>query len=77
MNFSDKDIRGQMRLGGDSHWEFKEIEFVSNVPRSPRRDDIADKLAAFSDTDSSVVWHTGIMYKRGHVNRWTQAGLCR
>ena len=42
MNFSDEDIRRQMRLG----------------------------------EDSGVVWHTGIMYKRGQVNRWTQAGLC-
>ena len=27
MNFSDEDIRRQMRLGEDSHWEFKEIGF--------------------------------------------------
>ena len=35
MNFSDEEIRRQMRLGEDSHWEFKEIEFAGNVPRSP------------------------------------------
>ena len=55
MNFSDEEIRRQMRLGEDSHWEFKEIEFVSNVPRSPRRDDLADELAAFANTDSGVM----------------------
>ena len=55
MNFSDEDIRRQMRLGEDSHWEFKEIEFVGNIPRSPRRDDIADELAAFANTDGGVV----------------------
>ena len=55
MNFSDEEIRRQMRLGEDSHWEFKEIEFVSNVPRSPRRDDLADELAAFANTDGGVV----------------------
>ena len=55
MNFSDEDIRRQMRLGEDSHWEFKEIEFVGNVPRSPRRGDLADELAAFANTDGGVV----------------------
>ena len=55
MNFSDEEIRRQMRLGEDSHWEFKEIEFAGNVPRSPRRADIVDEFAAFADTDSGVV----------------------
>ena len=55
MNFSDEDIRRQMRLGEDSHWEFKEIEFAGNVPRSPRRDDLADEFAAFANTDGGVV----------------------
>ena len=55
MNFSDEEIRRQMRLGEDSHWEFKEIEFVGNVPRSPRRGDLADELAAFANTDGGVV----------------------
>ena len=55
MNFSDEDIKRQMRLGEDSHWEFKEIEFAGNAPRSPRRDDLADELAAFANTDGGVV----------------------
>ncbi len=55
MNFSDEDIRRQMRLGEDSHWEFKEIEFVGDVPRSPRRGDLADELAAFANADGGVV----------------------
>ena len=55
MNFSDEDIRRQMRLGEDSRWEFKEIEFAGDVPKSPRRDDIADELAAFANTDGGVM----------------------
>ena len=55
MNFSDEDIGRQMRLGEDSHWEFKEIEFVGDVPRSPRRGDLADELAAFANADGGVV----------------------
>ena len=55
MNFSDEDIKRQMRLGEDSRWEFKEIEFVGNVPRSPRRNDLADELAAFANTDGGVI----------------------
>ena len=55
MNFSDEEIRRQMRLGEDSRWEFKEIEFAGNAPRSPRRDDLADEFAAFANTDGGVV----------------------
>ena len=77
MNFSDEDIRRQMCFGEDSHWEFKEIEFAGNVPRSPRRADIVAELAALANTDSGVVWYTGVMYKEGRANRWPQAGLCR
>ena len=55
MNFSDEEIRRQMRLGEDSHWEFKEIEFAGDVPKSPRRADLADEFAAFANTDGGVV----------------------
>ena len=55
MNFSDEDIRRQMRLGEDSHWEFEEIEFAGDVPKGPRRADLADELAAFANTDGGVV----------------------
>ena len=55
MNFSDEEIKRQMRLGEDSHWEFKEIVFVGNKPRNPSRDDLADELAAFANTDGGVI----------------------
>ena len=55
MDFSDEEIRRQIRLGEDSRWEFKEIEFAGNAPRSPRRNDLADELAAFTNTDGGVV----------------------
>lgn len=55
MNFSDEEIKRQMRLGEDSHWEFKEIVFAGNVPKGPRRDDLADELAAFANTDGGVL----------------------
>ena len=55
MNFSDEEIKRQIRLGEDSHWEFKEIVFAENVPKSPRRDDLADEIAAFANTDGGVL----------------------
>ena len=55
MNFSDEDIKRQIRLGEDSHWEFKEIVFAENVPKGPRRDDLADELAAFANTDGGTI----------------------
>ena len=55
MNFSDEEIKRHIRLGEDSYWEFKEIVFAGNVPKGPRRDDLADELAAFANTDGGVV----------------------
>ncbi|MDE0398638.1 MAG: putative DNA binding domain-containing protein [Candidatus Poribacteria bacterium] len=55
MNFSDEEIKRQIRLGEDSHWEFKEIVFTGNKPKSPERNDFADELAAFANTDGGVV----------------------
>ncbi len=55
MNFSDEEIKRQMRLGEDSHWEFKEIVFSENKPKSPGRADLADELAAFANADGGVV----------------------
>lgn len=36
-------------LGEDSHWEFKQIEFTGDTPRAPKRDDLADEIAAFAN----------------------------
>lgn len=55
MNFSDQEIKRQMRLGEDSHWEFKEIVFAENKPKSPSRADLADELAAFANSDGGVI----------------------
>lgn len=51
----DDEIRKQLRLGEDSQWEFKQIEFSGNKPTSPRRDDLADELGAFANADGGVL----------------------
>ena len=55
MNYSDQDIARQLRLGEDSHWEFKQIAFSGNRPTSPRRDDLADEIAAFANANGGVL----------------------
>ncbi len=55
MNFSDEEIKRQLRLGEDSHWEFKEIVFAGNKPKSPSRNDLADELATFANTDGVLL----------------------
>ena len=55
MTYSDEEVRRQLQLGEDSNWEFKAVEFAGNVPRSPRRDDLADEIAAFANTDGGVL----------------------
>ena len=39
----------------DSRWEFKQIEFRGDRPVSPRRDDLADELAAFANARGGVL----------------------
>ena len=55
MNYSDQDIARQLRLGEDSQWEFKQIAFSGNRPRSPSRDDLADEIAAFANANGGVL----------------------
>ena len=55
MSFSDEEIRRQLRLGEDSRWEFKGIRFAGKVPKSPSRDDLADEIAAFANTEGGVL----------------------
>ena len=55
MNYSDRDIARQLRLGEDSQWEFKQIAFSGNRPTSPRRDDLADEIAAFANANGGVL----------------------
>ncbi len=53
--FSNEELRRQLRLGEDNYWEFKQIEFAGNVPKSPRRDQLADECAAFANTEGGTV----------------------
>ena len=55
MTIRDEEIRQQLRLGEDSRWEFKQIEFSGDVPSSPRREDLADELIAFANADGGVL----------------------
>ena len=55
MSVSDEEIRRQLRLGEDNRWEFKEVRFAGNVPKQPSRDDLADEIAAFANTEGGVL----------------------
>ena len=50
-----EDIKRQLDLGEDSYWEFKQIEFSGNRPKSPSRNDWADEIAALANTDGGVL----------------------
>ena len=55
MSYSNEDIEIQLQLGEDSSWEFKQVEFAGNRPASPRRDDLADEIAAFANASGGVL----------------------
>lgn len=55
MIIGDDIIHKRLRLGEDSHWEFKQFEFSGDTPISPRREDLADELGAFANSDGGVL----------------------
>ena len=55
MTYSEAEIRLQLSLGEDSRWEFKQIEFAGSHPKNPRRDDLADEIAAFANAEGGML----------------------
>ena len=55
MTYGSEEIKRQLRLGEDSRWEFKEVKFSGNRPKVPKRDDWADEIAAFANTNGGVL----------------------
>ena len=55
MPFTSDEIQSRLRLGEDSFWEFKQIEFAGDRPTGPRRDDLADEIGAFANTGGGVL----------------------
>ncbi|MCY4261762.1 MAG: ATP-binding protein, partial [Candidatus Dadabacteria bacterium] len=55
MIYSSEHIIEHLALGEDSHWEFKQVVFEGNRPKSPGRNDWADEMAAFANTNGGVL----------------------
>ena len=55
MTITDAEIRQRLHLGEDSHWEFKRIDFEGGRPTSPRREQLADEMAAFANANGGVL----------------------
>ncbi|MXZ47828.1 MAG: hypothetical protein F4Z13_01025 [Candidatus Dadabacteria bacterium] len=55
MTYSSEHIIEQLSLGEDSHWEFKQVVFEGDRPKSPSPDNWADEMAAFANTSGGVL----------------------
>ena len=55
MTVQDADIEHQLRLGEDSRWEFKQIEFSASRAASPTREDLADEMIAFANASGGTL----------------------
>ena len=55
MTYSDEEITRQLRLGEDSRWEFKEVDFTGDRPAGPQRDDWADEICAFANSSGGLL----------------------
>ena len=55
MPYTDDHIRRRLRLGPDSGWGFKSIDFPGREPARHHRDDWADEIAAFANARGGVL----------------------
>ena len=55
MKYATENLAQRLRLGEDSDWEFKEIRFRGDRPVAPRRDDLADEIAAFANAGGGTL----------------------
>ena len=55
MPIADEKIRQQLAVGEDTGWEFKQIEFKGDRLAAPRREDLADEMAAFANANGGVL----------------------
>lgn len=55
MRLDDSELRRRLEMGEDGGWEFKQFQFSGDRPMSPRRDDLADELAAFANARGGVM----------------------
>ena len=55
MTYSSEQIRERLSLGEDSLWEFRQVVFEGDRPKTPSRGDWADKMAAFANTNGGVL----------------------
>ncbi|MDE0432655.1 MAG: putative DNA binding domain-containing protein [Bryobacterales bacterium] len=55
MTVWNEDIQQRLKLGEDSRWEFKQVEFEDSCPTSPARDDLADEMIAFANANGGVL----------------------
>ena len=55
MSYSSEQIEQRLRLGEDSRWEFKQVEFAADRPKGPSRTTWADEIAAFANAKGGVL----------------------
>ena len=55
MTYNDEEILRRLRLGEDSAWAFKQVEFSGDRPVSPRRDDWANEVVAFANATGGAL----------------------
>ena len=73
MPHSDALIRRQLRLGEDSGWEFKAVDFRGDRPARRQRDDWADEIAGFANARGGILL-LGVG-DGGHVTGMSRARL--
>ncbi|MCY3994627.1 MAG: ATP-binding protein, partial [Rhodobacter sp.] len=53
--YRTEEIESRLRYGEDSDWEFKQVEFSGDRPKSPTRGDWADEIAAFANVSGGAL----------------------
>ncbi|MCY4170755.1 MAG: putative DNA binding domain-containing protein [Bacteroidetes bacterium] len=52
---TNDELRQRLLLGEDQRWEFKQISCKGDRPVSPKRDDLADEIIAFANSNGGIL----------------------
>lgn len=55
MKYPPEELLSRLRAGEDGEWEFKEVRFEGARLKAPKRNDIADEIAAYANSQGGVV----------------------
>ena len=55
MKYPPEELLSRLEAGEDGEWEFKEVRFAGDRLKGPKRNDVADEMAAYTNGGGGVI----------------------